>query len=281
MYSHPDRRLIFSTFHITERNLAAYTRKLAQFQPRLIWGYPSAIYLLACFLENEKKYSIRPRAIVTSSETLLPFQRQKITQVFQTQLFNYYCNTERVANIMECERGKLHLRPEFGIVEFLDEQNRPVAPGQIGRMVATGLLNHAMPLLRYDIGDLAIPEAGCCACGRKSPLVKEIIGRVDDVLITADGRYVSRLGPVFHEIENIVEAQIIQNVKEKIVIRLVKKEAFSERDRNAILAKMTKIIGNATQVEFEFVREIPRLPNGKYKFVISNVKGEHWFDSNS
>lgn len=280
MYSHPDRRLIFSTFHITEKNLAAYTQKLADFQPRLIWGYPSAIYLLACFLENEKKFTIRPRAVVTSSETLLPFQRQKITAVFQAPLLNYYCNTERVANIMECEHGKLHLRPEFGIVEFLDAQQRPVAPGQVGRMVATGLLNQAMPLLRYDIGDLAIPAAGTCTCGRKSPLVEEIIGRVDDVLITADGRYVSRLGPLFHEIENIVEAQIIQHVKEKIIIRLVKKAAFDERDRRAILAKMTKIIGAATQVEFEFVDEIPRLPNGKYKFVISTVKGAHWFEVN-
>jgi len=269
-----EKQVIFSSYHMTKDNLKYYAQKLLRFQPQLIWGYPSSIYLMAIFLEKEDITEIKPKAVFTSSETLLDFQREKIEKTFQTKVFNYYGNSEMVPKILECEKGGLHVQRQFGIVEFLDGNNQPVGYGQEGKMVCTGLCNYAMPLIRYDIADVAIPVDNECTCGRQGPLVEKIVGRVDDYIVTRDGRLIGRLGHIFKETKNVEEAQIIQEDRNTLLLKIVRRPEYSDRDTQKIISRTENRVGHEMRIKVEFVDNIPKLPNGKFRFVISKVPFE-------
>lgn len=269
-----EHQVLFSSYHMSERNLGFYAEKLIRFNPDLILGYPSSIYLMASYLSRRNITVVKPKAVITSSESLLDFQRKLIEQVFRTKVYSYYGNAERVSNISQCERGGLHIKPEYGIIEFLDENDEPVEEGEPGRMVCTGFLNDAMPLIRYDVGDIAIPIQSECACGRSGPLVKEIVGRTDDFIVTPNGEHIGRLSQVFKGIDAVEEAQFVQNEKERVIINVVKRADFSEHDSKAIIYNAKDRLGDDIGIELRFVPNIRRHANGKFKFVISNVARE-------
>ena len=105
-------------------------------------------------IENEWR-ALRPRAIFTASETLLEFQHAAIERAFAAPVFNWYGTTEMTCNIVECAFGGLHYRTDYGVLELLEG----------GEMIATGLNNPAMPLIRYRAGDIATARPGTCECG--------------------------------------------------------------------------------------------------------------------
>lgn len=231
----------------------------------------TSICLLASFIK-ENNINIRPACIITASETLLDYQMALIEEAFDCKVLAWYRSTEMVGNIVECEQGSLHIKHEHGYIEFLDEESNPVDFGKEGRMICTGFGNYAMPLIRYDIGDVAIPINGSCFCGRGGMLVEKVVGRVEDYIITPDGRYVGRLDHIFKEVSNVSEAQIIQKELNKITLNIVPRKAYTKRDEKSILREARIRLGNQIGIEIKLVQEIHRLPNGKFPFVISKFK---------
>jgi len=146
--------LFFSSFHLSEENIEHYVDMLEQFAPVALEGYPSTAYIIARFLISRKK-TIPLKAVFTSSETLLPHQRETIEKAFECRLFDFYGLAERVMFATECSTHEgHHLNMDFGITEVLDKNGKPVPCGQMGRIVATGLHNYAMPLIRYQTSDI-------------------------------------------------------------------------------------------------------------------------------
>jgi phenylacetate-CoA ligase len=268
-YNSAEKQYYFSMHHLTKENLKYYTNKLRQINPSYIEGYPSLIYVVA---EYVLKYedSIPVKAVFTSSETLLSYQRESIEKAFQCKVFDRYGMTELAASIGECEEGGYHIDAEYGIIEFLKD-GEEVSEGEVGEMVCTSFINDAFPLIRYKIGDLARPVGGTCSCGRTLPLVKEIIGRIDDVLITKRGAYLGRLDHIFKEMHNIKESQIIQESIDKITVKVVPREEFSERDVDKLIEEFQKRLGTDMEIEIKLVDQIPREKSGKFKAVISKV----------
>jgi phenylacetate-CoA ligase len=163
--------------------------------------------------------------------------------------------------------------PEVGIVEVLRmDDDRPAAPGEAGRLVCTGLLNAAMPLVRYEVGDVGSIREGpaACACGRTLPVLESLEGRIDDVVTTADGRRIGRLDPVFKADLKIREAQIVQETPDRIRVRIVKGEGFGEGDARALVERLEERVGKIA-VTLDYVEAIPRSANGKFKAVVSMV----------
>jgi phenylacetate-CoA ligase len=144
--------------------------------------------------------------------------------------------------------------------------------GGAGELVATGLLNPDMPLIRYRVGDRATPDPSDerCACGRGLPRLLSIEGRSDDVLYTRDGRPVGRLDPVFKAAGSIAEAQIVQETVDRIRVRLVPTTGFRAAHGQAIAAELRGRMG-PIEVVLEEVAEIPRSANGKFRAVISQL----------
>jgi len=274
VYDRANNWLLLSSYHLTEKNLPQYIAELNKFQPVLVAGYPSSLYLLA--LANQRLgQRVHPRAVYTASETLFDFQRRAIEASFGCKIFMWYGNTEMCANIVECERGKHHLKLEHSYVELLRSDGRPACAGEEGRLVCTGFGNYATPLIRYDVGDVAVGSTEqACECGRGGTIIERVIGRTEDYVLTPDGRLVGRLDHLFKDAVRVKHAQIIQDQVDEVTVRIVKDRAYTKSDEDEILREARLRLGSSIRIEFDYVDEIERTSNGKFRFIVSNLKRE-------
>lgn len=269
-----ENRVMYSLQHLSRKNMRFYAESLARVAPRMIYGYPTAIFLVAQHLNDMGIRNIRPRAIFTASETLLDHQRAEIEQAFGCHILDWYGANELVANIVQCERGLYHVKQEYGVVEVLKRDGTPAGPGEKGDLIGTGLNNLAMPLFRYRVGDTIVPKAGVCDCGRGGPLVEQITGRVEDVIVTPDGRWLTRLDFIFKGLDFVEEAQLVQEERAELRVRVVRKEGFHVGIEQAITANLREMLGDEIRLVFEYMDQIPRTKSGKFRFVISKVELE-------
>lgn len=261
-----EQKLVMSSFHISEHTVMRYVDALDTFQPVAIDGYPSSIYTLAkMMLQRDIVFPMR--AILTSSETLVPEQKNVIETAFQCRVFDYYGMAERIAAIHTCDHGRYHVVPEYSIVEFI---RNPAFEG-FYEIVGTSLNNNAMPLIRYRVGDIAEKIEEPCVCGRAYPVIKGIVGRTDDSIITPSGKVIGRLDHIFKGVDNLVQAQLYQPQQDKIILRVVPDVSFSQRDGDIVLEKLYHRVGDGIQFEIEKVSDIARTSRGKMKSVVSDV----------
>jgi phenylacetate-CoA ligase len=211
--------------------------------------------------------------VITNAEPLFPWQSETIRRGLGCAVRETYGMAEAVAGASECSEGGLHLWPEVGSLEVLDDfQDRAAAPGTAGRLICTGLLNTDMPLVRYAVGDRATAIEKTlrpCACGRYLPTLGRVEGRTNDVLIAPDGRRIYWLNPVLYGLP-IREAQIVQDAIDTIRVRYVPDGAFDKGSAEAIRERLRLRMGRVNVV-LEPVPEIPRGENGKFRAVICRV----------
>ena len=263
-----ENKLIMSSYHLAEQTVDKYIDALEKFRPEAIDGYPSSIYALAKFM-LERDVIIPMKAILTSSETLAFEQKSVIAQAFNCPVFDYYGMAERIAAIHTCELGKYHVVPEYSIVEFVRNGS---LPDDCYEIVGTSLNNDAMPLIRYRIGDIAKVTNKKCDCGRNYPVIDGIVGRTDDYIVTPEGKMVGRLDHIFKGARNIIQAQLYQPSRYKIVLRVVPDRTFTKKDGERILEKLHERVGDGIAFEIKYLSYIPRTRRGKIKSVISEVE---------
>ncbi|MGG9964375.1 phenylacetate--CoA ligase family protein [Ferruginibacter sp. SUN106] len=269
-----NNHLFFSSYHMSSETLPFYIEQLEKFDPLLLHGYPSSMYLLALAYKKYGKKKLQLKAVFTASESLLDFQRQAIEESFNVKVFNWYGTSEMSANIVECECGELHLKEEHSVVEILNEDNQPCKPGETGRVVSTNFNNTAFPLIRYDVGDMVTVAVNQVAkCGRGGLLIDKVEGRIEDYVITPEGKIVGRLDHLFKDAVNVVEAQIVQPTKETIILKVVKDKNYTQKDEEQIIQEARVRLGSGMKITFEYVDRIPRTKNGKYRFILSQVQG--------
>jgi len=262
------KKLIISAFKIGDKTASQIVKLIKEFKPQVIRSFPMTIHTLIKYL---KKYNvkIRPKMIFTTSETLFPHIKEEIEKFFVCKVFDFYGGNETNVTACDCEYQSKHVNFECGILEIVDEKGKPVPEGKEGFVVITDFTNYLMPLIRYEMRDLAVLSKEKCLCGRNSPVIEKLLGRQDDILITKDMNYVSRLDEAFHKSKGIFEAQIVQEKPGYAVIKIVKDEDFQQKDLEILTEELKKRLGEDFEIEFEFVDEIPRLKSGKYKFVIN------------
>lgn len=271
-YDAYSKEMHFSTYHLSDISTGLYLERINEFDPELIYGYPSSLFLLAKYAEKNQFNTYLPslKGIVTSSETLYKHQKDIIEKVFGAKIFNWYGLFERVIFIGTCEYGKLHVFPDYGITEFI-----PVSESgdkKFYELVGTGFINKVMPLIRYRTGDIVELEEGKCECGRNFPMIKpDFLGRANDVIITPDGRIIGMVDGVFTNINNIRLAQIIQVQKDKLVILVEAESGYNIADEKMIISNMILRVGNQINVTVKKVDKLPRLPNNKYKLIVSKL----------
>jgi phenylacetate-CoA ligase len=265
----PMSQTYISVHHLTKDNLPVLAEYLMKRKVVYYSGYPSGLYAVACyFLENGKRLPNPPRVVVTGAETLLPHQRQAIKEAFDAEVADQYGASEFCGNISECEHHTYHVDMEFGIIEFVEDKR---LPSGCRRIVCTGLYNIAMPLIRYDIGDIATISDRKCSCGRESSTVERIDGRIESYIITPDGRQLGRLDFLFKDTAQIEEAQLVQDDLDHLRIRLVPSSGFTRANEKSLLSDIRSFVGHGMTIEFEYLHEIPRESNGKFRQIVSHV----------
>ena len=262
-----------SVHHLTVENMPALADYLCRRKVRCYVGYPSGIYLVArYFIENQVRLPHPPEIVFTTSESLLPFQREAISTAFSTKVTDRYAASELCVGITTCEKNNYHVDMEYGITEFLPLEHSN-GSDQKRKVVCTGFWNLAMPLIRYDIGDQVsvAPEGYQCECGRQSTVVESIDGRIESYIITPDGRRLGRLDFLFKNTKNIIEAQLYQEDISLMTVKIVQSPSYSMKDEKELLNHMRKFMGKQINISFEYVPEIPREPNGKLRQIVSKL----------
>lgn len=272
-YNYLNNQLFLSSFHLKQDNIQFYFDELTRRNIQAIEGYPSALYILALYLKSTGQ-TFPMQTVLTLSETLFDYQREAIEAAFNCKIFDHYGMAERVVFASECDRHTgHHLNLDYGITELLDGNNEPVRDGKLGKIVATGLHNFAMPFIRYETSDASASKTGMCACGRGFPLIEDVTTKYESIVTLPDGRLISPsvLTHPFKPMHNIAESQIVQESLDQLIVKIVKRDGYSERDEIALLTAFDERLGNQMKIRVEYVNAIPRTRNGKFRWVISKI----------
>lgn len=268
------QQLYLSSYHLSAGTVGDYLGATRQRGVRSLLGYPSAMASLAAFALEARIEGPKLEVAFSNAEPLSQRQRELISAAFHCPVRDSYGLAELVAGASECEAGSMHLWPEVGLVEILDDDDQPLAAGEVGRVVATGLINDAMALVRYDTGDLAAldPDSSPCPCGRTLPRIVHLDGRRDDVLITPDGRHVGRLDPAFKADLPIREAQIAQVAADRVVVRVVVASGWQPHHAAELRVALAARLGPSMAIEISPVAALPRTAAGKLRAVVRELE---------
>ena len=271
VYNLPERQVLMSIFHLAEKTAPAYLEFLHKQEGKILEGFPSVLGILADFAA-ERRETFPMRTIFTSGEPLYPAARAKIETAFQCKVFDSYGMTEYCGLIHECAHGRMHLVPEFGFLEILDEGDEPVAEGEEGFFVWTGFLNRAMPLIRYRIGDRGRWLHGsACSCGLQFPLVIPTITRESEILRCPDGRLFSprALNQLLKDATSLRFCQFVHDRPERVVVRAVSANGHAHEEMMQIRSRLQELLGPAMRVTAEIASEPMLLPGGKIPLIIN------------
>jgi len=264
-------QMYMSCYHLYPKYLPHYVEALRDWRPEYFSGYPSAMYAIAKFIVDSGAEPVPMKVCYSTAETLYDFQREAIEKAFACRVYNHYGCSEMIGFAMECPEGSMHVSPDFGVIEICDENGAALPPGQIGHIIGTTLTNFTQPFIRYRVGDMGALKEGSCACGSPLPLLAGVEGRIDDSLILKDGRHVGRLDPVFKDTYEIVEAQIVQDTRDDIRIRVVPGKQYTAEVGARAKANLEQYIGTDHNIRVEEVSSIERTAAGKYKVIVCNL----------
>lgn len=261
-----------SSFDMEEEQLYKYVQKINNFKPVLLRGYASSLYFFSQFIDETNLDIHSPNAVVTTSEKLYPAMRKKISSVFCCDVFDEYGMNDGGVSAHECNAHiGMHIDSERSIMEVVDKTNEQIKDGS-GRIISTSLYNYALPFIRYETMDQGVITSEICSCGRESPILREIIGREQEILVTPEGKHIHGefFTHIFWEIPHVKEFQVIQDSIDQITIEMVVDDIFDEKNldmiRNYIRKRSERWI-----VNIRYVDRINRTQGGKYKFVINRV----------
>jgi phenylacetate-CoA ligase len=266
-----DRVRALNAFSLSESRIRKFVREMNHFKPRLVFGYASALHLVARLINETEQIEFQPRAVRSSAEMLYDFQRVEIEKAFKCKVYDFYGSRE-VNNLAgECAAHEgLHVVSSGRILETVDDYGRPVADGKIGQVAVTDLTNFAFPFIRYLNGDMAVKSSGTCSCGRGYPLLEKIEGRVSDMIVV-DGQYIHGefFTHLFYSRPDIAQFQLIQEEPRRLRL-LVVGRGEDPRVEDIIAAIRAKV-GEGVTIETEIVDRISPTASGKHRFTISRI----------
>jgi phenylacetate-CoA ligase len=266
------RRTLFSIYHMSPDNLKTYIDPIFESPARYAEGYPSALHLISTTMVEEGRCLPKGRlkAVFTSSESLLAHQRDTIEAAFSAPVRDHYASAEHVVSMTSCAEGRLHVDMEFGIVEV--EAKEETADWVRGPIIVTGLGQPAAPMIRYRIGDIGTRSKHPCPCGRPGETFLDIDGRIEDYVLTNEGRLVGRLDHAFKGRFDVAEAQILQEKHGALTVKVVPSSSYNVGSEASLRRGMRKLVGSSMHIHIELVDQIDREPNGKFRAVKSTME---------
>lgn len=266
----------YSTFHIKDEYMKFYVEDLINFAPEYLVGFPSTMVEIAKYglRHNYDFPANKIQAVFPTAETITEESRSYVEKFFKTKIYNQYASSEGAPFIFECKKGNLHLELQSGVFEVLDENNQP---SNSGRLVVTSFTNEGTPLIRYDIGDSITLEddTKVCTCGNNNPLVKEILGRIDDYVYSPTNGKIN-LGNVSNTLKDtkgIIRFQANQNELDTIEVFVVKDDLiYTDTIEKKFIQNWRDRIGIEMNLIITYVDDISVEKSGKYRIVKNNIK---------
>jgi len=271
----------FNIAYLTEERLEKYYQELLQYKPTSIWGYAGGINAFAEYIDKKHPDTKFPfiKAIMTSSETLRPEQREIINKVFgENKVYDQYGSRELYIASECSEHDGYHIHADVLIAEIVDANGNSVKPGELGRVILTDLTNHAFPFIRYEIGDLGtMDEAKTCGCGMALPKLKSIQGRIADVIILKDRLLTApNFTLIFSDKQGVQAYQVRQYKIDEIEVIMVPDEHYNDEFENYVRTSIESMLENQATLKITLADEIELPESGKRRYIISNISKDHF-----
>lgn len=264
------RRIFLDGFKVSEGQLEKFVERIQTFKPEVIYGWALAASLLAQFIEQKGIDAVHLKSVIIDSVSLFEHEVKTIERVFGCKVWWNYHNRENGTFGSECSQHiGYHLFAQNHVFEFI-RKGEEVGPEESGAIVVTNLTNYAMPFIRYEVGDLGVPSGDLCACGRGMQLMRRLLGRTSEILVSATGEFVSfpfyERGRFF-ELSKIRRYQIIQEDPTKIVVNIIPDKGYTVKDTEIIRKMMLSLVGNL-EIEIKLVNSIASSDSGKREVVV-------------
>ncbi len=248
---------------------------LCEQDPDYFLSYASNIGELALAFKERGLHLSRLREVISVSEVVRPDLRELVREVWGVKLTDMYTAKEVGCIALQCpEHDSYHVQSENVLVEIVNEQNEPCAPGEIGRVLLTTLHKFAMPLIRYEIGDYAVP-GNACSCGRGLPVVREILGRTRNMLHLPGGGRRWPLCDLVKEpdLPGILQYQYIQKTIDSVEVNLVVGPSFSREMEPKLIEVVHRRLGYPFKLNLVYRDSIPRSASGKFEDFRCEIAG--------
>ncbi len=267
-------RIRISAFDLSRSTCAREYRRIRRFRPDYFYGYTSAIYAFAeiCTDLGLPLAQLPLKAVICTAEKMYPHHRTALEQTFSCPVVDEYGSSENGVIAFQCKLGGLHMMSDHLAIEFVDETGAPVAEGERGRIVITDLSSYAMPLIRYDIGDVGSASGAVCGCGITLPLMEIVEGRQEDFIRTEGGTLVHAAYLCYTLKDDAVrEFKMYQKSRESLLVQIVKSPRFTEETQRALEARLRTALGDRIAIRFEYLESIPREVSGKLRYFVSEI----------
>lgn len=268
----------YNSFNLSNEKMLSIYGNIKKFKPKLLIAYPSSLYQFVLFLE-EKNLRLNLPAIQSSAEKLYSFQRKKFNDTLNCQVFDRY-GCREVGNIAhECsEHDKLHVSQDLIHVDIVDSNDNTIGYDESGLVTLTDLHNFGMPFIKYQNEDIASLSDEDCSCGRTSYLLKPLIGRTSDNILTQSGQIIHGefFTHLFYNKPQIKQFQIIQEKIDSIKIFIIPNSSYENFDFTTIVREIETEITNWIKndnlvIELSIVDKIETTKTGKHRFTYSKI----------
>jgi phenylacetate-coenzyme A ligase PaaK-like adenylate-forming protein/glycosyltransferase involved in cell wall biosynthesis/GT2 family glycosyltransferase len=273
----PPNEKWLNVFGCREDDIEPFIRDLVKWQPRTIRGYASSLHLVAQFIQGRRLPAVRPHAIEATAETLTPEMRRDIEAAFGAPVFNLYGSRE--VSCIACEDGGhdgLRVADDIRLVEII-HAGRPACPGEDGAIVVTDLVNYAMPLIRYEIGDVGTAPDARAADARETEChfssIAHVQGRTASTITAPDGRLIHGefFTHLFYQKPGVRMFQVRQALSGALDITVVPTADFRPEIMEGITAVVRDHFGTSVSVGWRTAPDIPASPTGKRMFTVSEI----------
>jgi phenylacetate-CoA ligase len=269
------RSELLPAFAMSESRLDAFVERIRTRRPAMLFGYPSAIGLIAAHAAKRKIAldTLGIKVVFVTSERLYEHQRQSLAQAFGCPVANGYGSRDAGFIAHECPAGKMHLTAEDVIVEIVDARGHPLPPGVAGEIVVSHLATADFPFIRYRTGDIAALATERCACGRSLPVLENIQGRSTDFVVAADGAVMHGLALIYilRDLPEVKQFKVVQESLDRTRVMVVADAGFSAETERRIVAGMQERLGAVVRVEVQLMERIPAEKSGKFRYIVSHV----------
>jgi phenylacetate-CoA ligase len=268
-------QLVLNAFAMSPVRMDSYLDAIEAYRPRCIYGYASSVALLAAHARERGRKPVLPglRVVCTTGEPLYAHQRELIGSVFGVPVANEFGSRDIGFTAHESPQGQVLLMSESIILEVLDEAGQPVAPGELGEAVMTGLCSDAQPFIRYRTGDMVRMSPEPDRGGRGLHVIAEVVGRSTDFVVRADGTIMHALAVIYvlRATEGVAEFKLVQHDLRNIEVLIVANPRWTPDSARAVTAGLQQRLGSDVRVAVQVVDVIAPEASGKHRYVVSHV----------
>jgi len=269
------RTELLPAFEMSEDKLDSFVASIRRVRPRMLFGYPSALSLIArhALKRGVAMNDLGIKVAFVTSERLYDDQRAVISSTFGCPVANGYGGRDAGFIAHECPSGGMHITADDIIVEIINEAGELQPAGVAGEIVVTHLSTNDFPFIRYRTGDIGVLGQKACACGRGLPLLQEIQGRSTDFVVASNGTILHGLSLIYilRDLAGVQSFKVVQETRLLTRVLLVTDAQFTPSAVNDIRAGFQRRLGQDVEIQVDIVDSIAAEKSGKFRYIVSHA----------